>query len=101
MIVLLYSTVGAVVVAGYLPQIIRLYRSHSRCDDIALPAWWLWNYTAIVSFFYGHFVLADLQFTIVNCIAITCNSLIISITLYKRWKYAPCSSGQTLKPVSE
>ncbi len=93
MISFLYSTVGIIVAFGYLPQIARLLRSKTRCDDISIPAWIIWNYTAIISLLYGYFDLSDLKLTIVNLVNVVCISSIILITLFKRKKYRQCAFG--------
>ncbi len=87
MISLLYSTVGFVIGISYLPQVIRLIRSRTRCMEISLSSWMIWNYTATVSLLYSVYVLDDLKLSIVNAICVFFNNLVIAITLYKRKKY--------------
>ncbi|MCB9983402.1 MAG: hypothetical protein H6861_07000 [Rhodospirillales bacterium] len=84
---LLYSTVGIVVLFGYMPQIRRLYKSQTDCREISITAWMIWNYTAIVSLLYSVFDLADLKFSVVNGINLVCINIVILLTLYKRRLY--------------
>ena len=84
---LLYSTVGLVVLLGYMPQIIKLMRTTTDCRDISLYAWMIWNYTAIVSLLYSVFILPDIKFMMVNGVNVLCITIIIALTAYKRWHY--------------
>lgn len=84
----LYSTVGFVIVAGYMPQIFRLIRTTTDCMDISVSAWMIWNYTSIVSLLYGIFEMHDPKFIFVCTTNILCINTIIFMTLYKRHKYA-------------
>ncbi len=88
MIAFLYSTVGIILVCGYIPQIYTLIRTKSACRAISLKAWLIWEYTSFISLLYSVYVLPDLKLAIVNAINVTCIALIIGITAYKRWKYA-------------
>lgn len=88
MISLLYSSVGIVIAVSYLPQVLRLLRAKSRCIEISLMSWAIWNYTSIISLLYSVYDLGDLKLSIVNVINVIFINLIIGITLYKRRKYA-------------
>ncbi len=98
----LYSTVGIMVLVGYMPQIIRLWKTHTDCRDISLHSWMIWNYTASVSLLYSVFELPDLKFAMVNSVFelpdlkfamvnsvnVLCINIIIALTLYKRHHYS-------------
>tara|TARA_B100001989_G_C24545615_1_gene470535 strand:+ start:2196 stop:2540 length:345 start_codon:yes stop_codon:yes gene_type:complete len=88
MISFLYSTVAIIVAIGYLPQAWKLLRAQGRCEDISIIAWSIWEYTAVISLLYSVFVLEDLKLSIVNGINVFFITVIILVTLYKRWKYA-------------
>ena len=83
----LYSTVGILVLFGYMPQIRRLWKSKTDCREISITSWMIWNYTAIVSLLYSVFDLADVKFSLVNGINVICINIIILLTLYKRSAY--------------
>jgi len=84
---LLYSTVGIVVLFGYMPQISKLWKSETDCREISITSWMIWNYTAIVSLLYSVFDLADIKFSLVNSVNVACINIIILLTLYKRSAY--------------
>lgn len=84
----LYSTVGFVIIAGYMPQIFRLVRTTTNCMDISIPAWAIWNYTSVISLLYGIFEMHDPKFIFVCATNVLCINAVIFITLYKRYKYA-------------
>ena len=80
----LYSTVGVVLLIGFIPQILRLIRTHTDCRDISISTWMIWNYTACVSLIYSIIVLPDLKFALVNAVNVMGVNSIIALTLYKR-----------------
>ena len=87
MIATLYTTVGIVVAIGYMPQTLKLIRAQSKCSDISILAWLIWNYTAIVSLLYSVYELDDFKLSMVNGVNVFFITLIISITIFKRRKY--------------
>lgn len=95
MIATLYTTVGIIVAIGYMPQTLKLMRAQSKCGDISIPTWVIWNYTAIVSLLYSVYELDDFKLTMVNGVNVFFITLIIGITVFKRRKY------KTLIPVEE
>jgi uncharacterized protein with PQ loop repeat len=84
----LYSTVGLIVMLGYMPQIVRLWRTRSDCTDISVLTWMIWNYTAFISLLYSVFEIGDLKFSLVNAVNFICINIIIFLTLYKRRRFA-------------
>ncbi|MDH5721932.1 MAG: hypothetical protein OEY94_01245 [Alphaproteobacteria bacterium] len=84
----LYSIVGIVVAIGYLPQAFRLLRSRGPCRDISILAWAIWEYPAVISLLYSIYILPDLKLIIVNSVNVFFITLILVVTIYKRWKYA-------------
>ena len=92
----LYASVGIVVLVGYMPQIFNLIRTQTNCPDISIPAWLVWLYTAIVSLLYSFFILEDLKLNLVNTVNVTCITIIILVTAYKRYKYkAPAQTPES------
>ncbi len=87
MIGYLYSTIGVITAFGYLPQVLALIRAQTKCEEVSLRAWIIWEYTSIVSLLYGLFELNDLKFTLVNTVNTFFVSLIVAIIIYKRHKY--------------
>lgn len=88
MIVFLYSTVVFVAAFGYIPQAITLIRNRTRCDDISIKSWVLWEYANIISLLYSVIELQDLRLSIVNGVNVFFITLILIITIYKRVKYS-------------
>lgn len=87
MIGYLYSTVGIVVIFSYMPQILKLIRAKTSCDEISLASWWIWNYTTTVTLLYAWIDISDVKLTIVTLINFICVNIVICLTLYKRQKY--------------
>jgi|GEM_PF-1821807 len=89
MLDVLYSMVGVMVAAGYLPQIIKLIKATLPCYDVSIMSWSMWAYTSSISLLYALFEqkTLDLAFVGVNSVNMICIASIICITLYKRRKY--------------
>jgi len=89
MIEILYSSVGIIVAAGYLPQITKLITAARPCHEISVAAWSMWAYTSFVSLIYSLYgqEIYDAKFMSVNAVNTACIAMIIGVTLYKRQKY--------------
>lgn len=89
MLDVLYSMVGVIIAAAYLPQAMKLAKNTSACYDVSVVSWILWAYTSSITFLYTLYRLEtfDLMLVSINAINMVCISTIVCITLYKRWKY--------------
>ncbi|MCK5385090.1 MAG: hypothetical protein KAJ29_05885 [Alphaproteobacteria bacterium] len=89
MIELLYSSVGIIVGAGYLPQITKLLLTTRPCHEISAASWLIWAYTSSVSLLYSLYgqEILDTKFITVNLVNVICICFVISIIAYKRRKY--------------
>ncbi|MFP4098510.1 MAG: hypothetical protein ACLFP8_00865 [Alphaproteobacteria bacterium] len=103
MIEFLYSLVGVVVAAGYIPQIIKLVRATLPCHDISVFTWVVWAYTSFVSLLYSLYgqETFDIYFFSANLINIVCVTTVICITMYKRVKYSerPATASTSYLPL--
>jgi len=86
---MLYTATGLIIAIGYIPQTLKLLRTKSTCHDISILTWVIWDYTTIISLLYSMFELNDPKLIAVNAVHTFFITLIIAITLYKRYKYAP------------
>ena len=80
----LYATIVIIAVFGYIPQLIRLWKSEGDSNDISITTWLIWLYTWIVGLLYGIIELQDLKFTIVASINLIGHLAVIGLTLRNR-----------------
>ena len=80
----LYASIALVAIAGYLPQIYKLARSHGDSGDISLLTWLIWLSTWLISLLYGMLILHDVRFCLVAAVNIAGHVAIIGLTFYNR-----------------
>ncbi len=56
----MYAGVGAMGVAGFVPQIIKLLKATGQSKAISLQTWGIWTFGNSISFLYAIFILKDL-----------------------------------------
>ncbi len=88
MISFLYSIAIIVVILAYIPQIYCLLKARTRCSDISLITWFIWEGTTIIGLLYAIYEINDLKLIIVNTACTFLSGVIIVVTIYKRNKYA-------------
>lgn len=88
LLALLYSTVGLLVLIGYIPQLYRLWTTDTDCRDVSIAAWATWTYTSSVSLLYSVYELPDPKFAMVNAVNLSCILAIIALTLHRRRRFA-------------
>jgi hypothetical protein len=86
---LLYIIVPFTGIAGYLPQIATLLKASQVPEHVSLPAWSVWSATCAITLGYAVFAIEDVLITATSALSLICHLLIISVTAYKRRKYAP------------
>lgn len=88
MIAMLYSMAAVVTLCGYIPQIINIWKTKTDCRDISMSTWSIWQATSLVTLLYSHYEVADLKLCLTAGINLTCITVVIAITTYKRTRYA-------------
>ncbi len=88
MISFLYSIAIIVIIAAYFPQIYCLLKARTRCSDISLTTWFMWESTNFITLLYAIYEINDPKLIFLNTAYCICAGVIIGITIYKRKKYA-------------
>ncbi|MAF97619.1 MAG: hypothetical protein CMH26_03190 [Micavibrio sp.] len=87
LITTLYSFVAIISFCGYVPQILRLWKTQSDCRDVSIQAWGTWNATYIITVLYSIFEIKDFMLSLTATIHVICISIILAITFWKRYSY--------------
>ena len=84
LITLLYASIGVIGTVAYWPTIRDLYYKKKQSANIT--SYILWNYTAIVAFLYGLFVLKDLLYQIIAGIGFLYCAIILGLSIRLKYK---------------
>ena len=95
---LLYSSVAVIALAGYLPQIYRLYRAQDSNQNVSIVTWCIWAYCWVISLIYGIVVMQDMKFITLGIINLIGHAVIIALAVknrrsHRRAKLAVIASG--------
>jgi uncharacterized protein with PQ loop repeat len=58
----LYTLAGIMVLVGYVPQAVSVWKSRTGARDISLSTWSLWTLTSGVGAIYASLVVGDLPY---------------------------------------
>ena len=84
LISLLYGFTAPLILGGYLPQIIKLYRSNDIASGVSLLMWFVWTLAAFISVLYAVIVLNDLMLILVSTANLSgCCIISVQIVLNK------------------
>ena len=84
LVIWLYGITGAIEIAAYTPQVVKLVRVKERGDEISVGMWGLWFLASIIAMFYGVFHLKDVLFSLFSGAHVLGCGLIILLTIYNR-----------------
>jgi hypothetical protein len=96
----LYPFVFAIGLAGYGPQLYKLWQDPSAASGMALSTWMIWASTWFISFGYGVTKLNDGMFCLVAGMNFTAHLIIIAmIVWHRRVELAQFFYLQKLQPI--
>ena len=82
----LYALAGIVVLAGYVPQAVSVWKSRTGARDISLPTWSLWTLTSSVGAIYASFVVRDLPYLALCLGNVTGCAAVVALIILRRLK---------------
>ncbi|NBX85963.1 MAG: hypothetical protein EBQ80_01770 [Proteobacteria bacterium] len=80
-----YAAAGVVGVAGYIPQILALWRDNSRSLNVPLLTWSIWTAQTAVYFAYAMVVNGDRAFILIMMATLVAVSICLALLVYNRY----------------
>lgn len=84
----LYPFVFIIGMAGYGPQLYKLFRDRKSADGLSLSTWMIWTSTWAISLGYGMVHLDDLMFCMVAGMNLVAHMAVIAFILLRKWEVA-------------
>ena len=81
----LYSCVGLIALAGFVPQIWTLATSRSDCREMSIRTWAIWSCSWGISLAYGVLVLNDALFVSMAVINLSCHLCVTALIVRNRY----------------
>lgn len=81
-----YSIVVIITVIGYMPQVIKLWKSKYKKDShTSINSWIVWLNSSIIFLVYGFYYIDDWRFLILTSINLLFNIIVILLILLNRY----------------
>ena len=84
----LYGLTSIILLAGYLPQALSVWKSRTGAKDVSLSTWFLWSLSSTIAALYALFVIGDVPYLVLslgNCVG--CLS-VVGLVLWRRSRSA-------------
>ena len=81
----LYPLVAICAFSGFVPQILKLFKTQSRSENMSISTWSIWCLCWIVSLGYGFFCLNDLLFCLTSGMNVCAHFAIIALLFHNRY----------------
>ena len=87
----LYGLTGTLLLLGYVPQTLAVWKSTNGARDVSLPTWILWLVSGCVTTAYAFLVARDMSYFLVAAgNALGC-AAVVGLVVLRRWRYEPQS----------
>jgi uncharacterized protein with PQ loop repeat len=81
----LYASVALIGAAGYVPQLITLWRTQGNAMSVSITTWLIWSSSWAISLAYGLIYLDDWRFCLIAAVNLAGHMLVIGLTLHRRY----------------
>jgi uncharacterized membrane protein HdeD (DUF308 family) len=85
----LYAVVPIVVIIGWIPQIVAIFRNPRSARGMSIGTWATWTVSGLVGTLYGVFVLGDFLVTLTFLANFIGQATILSFAIWARVKNIP------------
>ena len=80
----LYGLTSTILLVGYLPQALSVWKSRNGARDVSLSTWFLWALSSAIAALYAFFVIQDVPYLVLSLGNVTGCTCVVGLVIWRR-----------------